>query len=73
MAERQLTMARERRTLAADSLQLAEKAFVLGETDLATLLRIRTAAFDADASAERQRAARAAAVARLNQAMGVLP
>lgn len=72
-AERQLAMARERQALAADNLQLAEKAFALGETDLATLLRIRTAAFDADALAERQRAARAAAIARLNQAMGALP
>lgn len=72
-AERQLAMARERRMLAADNLQLAEKAFALGESDLATLLRIRTAAFDADALFERQRAARAAAIAQLNQAMGVLP
>jgi cobalt-zinc-cadmium efflux system outer membrane protein len=72
-AERQLTMAQERRQLSAENLRLAEKAFSLGESDLATLLRIRAAAFDADAFLDRQRVARAAAISRLNQAMGVLP
>lgn len=72
-AERQLAMAQERRQLAAENLRLAEKAFSLGESDLATLLRIRAAAFDADAFFDRQRVARAAAISRLNQVMGVLP
>ena len=72
-AERQLTMAQERRQLSAENLRLAEKAFSLGESDLATLLRIRAAAFDADAFLDRQRVARAAAISRLNQALGVLP
>lgn len=72
-AERQLAMAQERRQLSAENLRLAEKAFSLGESDLATLLRIRAAAFDADAFFERQRVARAAAISRLNQAQGVLP
>jgi len=72
-AERQLTMAQERRALSADSLHLAEKAFALGESDLATLLRIRAAAFDAEGFHERQRLERAAAISRLNQALGVLP
>lgn len=72
-AERQLAMAQERRQLAAENLRLAEKAFSLGESDLATLLRIRAAAFDADAFLDRQRVARAAAISRLNQVMGVLP
>ena len=72
-AERQLAMAQERRQLSAENLRLAEKAFSLGEYDLATLLRIRAAAFDADAFLDRQRVARAAAISRLNQALGVLP
>lgn len=72
-AERQLAMAQERRLLSADTLRLAEKAFSLGESDLATLLRIRAAAFDADAFFDRQRVARAAAISRLNQALGALP
>lgn len=71
--ERQVTMAQERRDLSAENLQLAEKAFRLGEADLATLLRIRAAAYDAESLVDRQRVARAAAISRLNQLMGVLP
>ena len=72
-AEQQLVMAQERVGLSTENLRLSEKAFSLGETDLATLLRIRAAAFDADAFLDRQRVARAAAISRLNQALGVLP
>jgi cobalt-zinc-cadmium efflux system outer membrane protein len=72
-ADRQFVMAQERRQLSAENLRLAEKAFSLGESDLATLLRIRAASFDADAFYDRQRVARAAAISRLNQALGVLP
>jgi outer membrane protein TolC len=72
-AGQQLAMAAERRALAADNLRLAEKAFALGETDLSALLRIRAAAFDAESFYDRQRVARAAAISRLNQALGVLP
>jgi len=72
-SERQLAMARERRELSAENLRLSEKAFSLGESDLATLLRIRAAAFDAESFLDRQRVARAAAISRLNQALGVLP
>jgi cobalt-zinc-cadmium efflux system outer membrane protein len=72
-AERQLFMAQERLSLSAENLHLNEKAFSLGESDLATLLRIRAAAFDAESFLGRQRVARAAAISRLNQAMGVLP
>ena len=71
-AQRQLAMAQDRRQLSQENLRLAEKAFALGESDLATLLRIRLAAFDADAFYDRQRVARAAAISRLNQALGVL-
>ncbi len=72
-AERQLAMAGERRSLAADNLRLAEKAFALGESDLATLLRIRATAFEAESVHDRQRLARAAAISRLNQSLGVAP
>ena len=71
--ERQLTMAEERLLLSAENLRLNEKAFSLGESDLASLLRIRAAAFDADAFLDRQRVARAAAQSRLKQSLGVLP
>lgn len=72
-AQRQLAMAQERLELSAETLRLSEKAFALGESDLATLLRIRAAAFDTEAFLDRQRVARAAAISRLNQAQGVLP
>jgi outer membrane protein TolC len=72
-SERQFLMAQERRQLSAENLRLSERAFSLGESDLATLLRIRAAAFDAEAFLDRQRVARAAAISRLNQALGVLP
>jgi len=72
-ARRQLVAAETRRALAADTLQLTEKAYALGETDLPTLLRVRAAAFEAEANHARQSIARAAAWSRLRQAMGVLP
>lgn len=71
-AERDAATA-QRQALAAESLRLAEKAFALGESDLATLLRLHASAREADAAHTRQRIARAAAVSRLNQALGVLP
>ncbi len=73
MAGQQLAMARERRALAADSLQLAEKSFALGESDLASLLRLRGSAYEAETFFNRQRVALAAAHSRLKQALGVLP
>lgn len=72
-AARRYDAAQARQALGADTLRLAEKAFALGESDLATLLRLRATALDANAERARQRVARAAAVSRLNQALGVLP
>lgn len=72
-AQRQLAMAKERRELTADNLRLAEKSFALGESDLATLLRMRTGAFEAESFLNRQQVAHAAAVSRLKQVLGVLP
>lgn len=72
-AERQLAIAKARRALTADTLRLTEKSFALGESDLTTLLRVRTSALEADALFNRQQVARAAAQSRLKQALGVLP
>lgn len=72
-ASRLLAGAQARRALSVENLQLSERAFALGETDLASLLRIRAAAYDAEALLDRQHTARAAAISRLNQALGVLP
>lgn len=72
-AKRQLAMAQERRELTVDNLKLAEKSFVLGESDLTTLLRVRATAFEAEAFLNRQEILRAASLSRLNQVMGALP
>jgi cobalt-zinc-cadmium efflux system outer membrane protein len=71
--ERQAAGAADRAALAADTLALLRKSFALGESDLATLLRARSADFDAQAELRRLATARAAAVSRFNQALGVLP
>lgn len=72
-AERQFLSAQVRQAFGADNLSLTEMAFALGESDLATLLRMRAAAYDAHAALDRQRVARAAAISRLNQTLGVTP
>jgi outer membrane protein TolC len=72
-AEAQLDLARERQALLADNLRLAEKAFTLGEYDLATLLRMRAMAQETEANLARALIARDAARSRLLQALGVLP
>lgn len=72
-AQRQLDHAQARVALTDDTLRLSEKSFGLGESDLASLLRARSAAFEAQAHLERQRIARAASISHLNQSMGVMP
>ncbi|WP_294637504.1 TolC family protein [uncultured Aquabacterium sp.] len=66
-------LARERAEMTADSERLLHKAFSLGELDLATLLRARAIAFDADRDLRRQRRALDAAQDQLQQALGRLP
>ncbi len=70
---RQLSLAANRRTLADDSLQLARRAFTLGESDLATFLRARAAALEAETQFRRQQTARNQALSRLYQAQGNMP
>ncbi len=72
-AQRQLTFASQRQALSADNLALAEKSFSLGESDLPGLLRVRAAAFDAQAFLSRQQVGVAASRSRINQILGVLP
>ena len=72
-AEQRIELSRERGRLMAENLGLAEKAFALGETDLATLLRVRAGEQDARAALVRQTIERNAAVSRLLQSLGVLP
>lgn len=72
-AEAQRELATARRELTADNLKLAQRAFDLGEQDLATLLRASSADHEARAWLTRQRIACQAAVSRLQQALGLLP
>lgn len=69
----QLTLARNRARIASDYLRMNRKAFLAGEIDLFTLLRIQ-----ADTQAARLDAAQRAILlrrdtARYNQALGVMP
>jgi len=70
---RQFSQAQERLTLDTDTLQLAEKAFTLGETDLSALLRARSDALEAQALVGQQQVALAAAQSRMHQTLGVFP
>lgn len=73
LAQRQLDMARERQALTADNLNLAQRSFELGESDLPTLMRARAASHEAQAWFKRQETAHSLAQSRLLQAQGVLP
>lgn len=73
LAQRQLDMARERQALTTDNLNLAQRSFELGESDLPTLMRARAAFHEAQAWFKRQETAHSLAQSRLLQARGVLP
>lgn len=73
LVERQLAAASAQRRLGADSKALAEKAFALGEADLATLLRLRESARAAELRFLQLQIARDAAQSQLKQALGELP
>lgn len=72
-ADQVLDLARQQRAAARENLDLIQKSFSLGESDLFTLLRARAASFEAEQSYNQQEIAQALARARLNQAQGVLP
>lgn len=72
-ADQLLDLARQQRAAARENLELIQKSFSLGESDLFTLLRARAAAFEAEQANNQQEIALALARARLNQAQGVLP
>lgn len=68
-----LDLAGTRAALTADTLQLVQKSFALGESDLATLIRHRAEFFGVEAERTRQARARSAAISKLNQVLGSLP
>jgi len=71
--EQELTIAEQQNALAQENLRLARVAFSVGETDLVGLLRVQTLAFAAQRSEQELRIMRQRAIARYNQAVGVLP
>lgn len=72
-ADQLLNLARQQRAAARENLDLIQKSFDLGESDLFALLRTRSAAFEAEQAYNQQEIAQALARARLNQAQGALP
>ncbi|MHB8915944.1 MAG: TolC family protein [Thiobacillus sp.] len=72
-ADQLLDLTRQQRAAAWENLDLIQKSFSLGESDLFTLLRARTSAFEAEQAYNQQEIAQALSRARLNQAQGVLP
>ena len=62
-----------RAELSAERLHLTRRAFELGETDLFDLLRARDEAFTAARLRDRRRLELGRAIARYNQALGVIP
>lgn len=72
-AVQQLEAERQRAALLRERSQLIHRSFQAGETSLAELLRVRSAASQADASVARQHAGLGLARARLAQSLGILP
>lgn len=68
-----LTGARIQKNIAQEHLQLERRAFALGEAGLLDLLRIQQRAFTAERNLTRLEHLRWRAIARINQAVGILP
>ncbi|MGD8931169.1 MAG: TolC family protein [Chromatiales bacterium] len=68
-----INLAQQSKDLTAQSEHLAKRAFELGESDLASLLRARNRAADAALELERKRIEHQRAIARYNQILGVMP
>lgn len=73
VSEQELLISKQHDAIAKESLRLAEKAYSLGEHDLATLLRIKDQAFEAERSYRATEIQHQWNIARYNQAVGVLP
>lgn len=72
-ARRAQALAAERAALSSQAQALIAKSYRLGESDLPTRLRLEADKFDADLALARATADTNRAVARLNQAYGLLP
>jgi outer membrane protein TolC len=72
-AAQQLASARERAKVTDAALQLARRAFELGEGDLAELLRAEERSREAHLNLALRELEQGHALSRLNQALGVIP
>jgi len=72
-ARQEREMALEHRDLAEESLTLARRAYALGESDLADLLRVRSRSLAAERLAAMSRIRLARTIAEYNQAKGIMP
>ena len=68
-----LLLAQQQQQLATEGVRLARRAFELGESDLFTLLQARTHALSAELDLQISLLEQGRAIARYNQAMGVIP
>jgi outer membrane protein TolC len=68
-----LQLAEQQHALASEGLRLTQRAFELGESDLFTLLQTRAQALAAERDLRLRRLELGRAVARYNQALGVIP
>ncbi len=70
---RTLKLAQQQQQLATEGLRLTQRAFDLGESDLFTLLQARTQALTSERALQMRQLEQGRAVARHNQALGVIP
>lgn len=68
-----LELTRQQQQLADEGLRLARRAFELGESDLFTLLQARAQALAANRDLQLRQLEQGRAIARHNQALGVIP
>jgi outer membrane protein, heavy metal efflux system len=69
----ELVIVEEQNRLMQENLQLAKKAFGLGESDLVSLLRVQALAYEAERALSSRKIQLQWDIARYNQAVGVLP
>jgi len=73
VSKKELSIAAQQFNIAKSSVELAQKAYHLGELDLMTLLKIRSQTFEAERGYTTRQLQVKWDIARYNQAVGVLP
>jgi outer membrane protein TolC len=73
VTRKELELANKQNQITQESVQLARKAFRLGETDLVSLIRTESQAFEVERALASKKIQLQWDIARYNQAVGVLP